>query len=61
LYPRRKYNSVASFSGREGAINLEQFLPLAESTFENRNPDSFDESLLVPVGAGVAHESFYKY
>jgi len=52
---------VASFSGREGAINLEQFLPLAESTFENRNPDSFDESLLVPVGAGVAHESFYKY
>lgn len=46
---------------REGAINLEQLLPLAESIFENWNPDSFDKSLLVPVGASVEHESFYKY
>jgi len=52
---------VASFSGREGAINLEQFIPLAESIFENWNPESFDESLLVPVGVGVEHEPFYKY
>jgi hypothetical protein len=48
-------------SGREGAINLEQLLPLAESIFENWSPENFDESLLVPVGAGVEHESFYKY
>ena len=52
---------MAGFNGREGAINLEQLLPLAESIFENWNPESFDESLLVPVGAGVEHESFYKY
>jgi len=48
-------------NGREGAINLEQFLPLAESIFENWNSENFDESLLVPAGAGVEHESFYKY
>ena len=42
-------------------MNLEQLLPLAESIFENWNPGSFDESLLVPVGAGVEHEFFYKY
>ena len=47
--------------GREGAINLEQLLPLAESIFENWDVEKFDESLLVPVGAGVEHESFYKY
>jgi hypothetical protein len=50
-----------SFSGREGAINLEQLLPLAESIFENWNPESFDKSLLIPVGAGVEEEIFYKY
>jgi hypothetical protein len=48
-------------NGREGAINLEQLLLLAESILENWSPESFGESLLVPVGAGVEHESFYKY
>jgi len=51
---------VVNFSGREGAINLEQLLPLAESIFENWNVEKFDESLLVPVGVEVKHESFYK-
>lgn len=48
-------------SGREGAMNLEQLLPLAESIFENWDVEKFDESMLVPVSAGVEHESFYKY
>jgi hypothetical protein len=42
-------------------MNLEQFLPLAESIFEHWNPDNFDNSLLVPVDANVEYESFYKY
>lgn len=42
-------------------MNLEQLLPLAESIFENWDIEKFDESLLVPVGAGMEHESFYKY
>jgi len=52
---------LSSVFGREGAMNLEQFLPLAKSIFENRNPESFDESLLVPVGVGAEHKFFYKY
>ena len=42
-------------------MNFEQLLPLAESIFEYWDVESFDESLLVPVGAGVEYESFYKY
>ena len=42
-------------------MNLEQFLPLAESIFENWDIENFDDSLLVSVGVGVEHESFYKY
>jgi hypothetical protein len=59
--PATTCGDIRTFSGREGTINLEQLLPLAESIFENWCPESFDESLLVPVGAGVGHESFYKY
>ena len=42
-------------------MNLEQLLPLAESIFENWNPENFDESLLVPVGIEIEHKVSYKY
>ena len=58
---RPGYFVISKKTGQEGAINLEQLLPLEESIFENWNPESFDESLLVPVGAVMEHESFYKY
>lgn len=42
-------------------MDLELLLPLVESIYENWNPESFDESLLIPVGANVEHECFYKF
>lgn len=42
-------------------MNLELLAPLAEALFENWNPESFNESLLVPVGAGSVKEEVYMY